>query len=186
MSGRQAVLSDDHVEVLLERRAEFLRFLSSRVNDRAMAEDILHSAYLKAMERGNQLRQDESIVAWFYRILRNSVADSYRRSEARDSAHERYAAEIPAFYEAELRQQACACVKDVVQDLKAEYRDAIERVDLAEESIEEFAKVNDISANNASVRLHRARRSLAGKLAEVCGVCAEDKCVDCTCRRAKL
>ncbi|HET8637147.1 MAG TPA: sigma-70 family RNA polymerase sigma factor, partial [Acidobacteriaceae bacterium] len=164
----------------------FLRFLSFRVSDSATAEDILHSAYLKALEHRNQLKEDQSIVAWFYRILRNSVIDHYRRSAARSSAHDRYASEHPISYETELRQQACACVKDLIGDLKPEYREAIERVDLAEESIEQLAKTKRITANNASVRLHRARKALAGKLTEVCGVCAEHKCVDCTCRRSQL
>jgi RNA polymerase sigma factor (sigma-70 family) len=178
--------SGERIEGLVQHHARFLRFLSSRVSDSATAEDILHSAYLKALEHGNQLKEDESAIAWFYRILRNSVIDHYRRSAARNFAHDRYASEQPISYETKLRQQACACVKDLIGDLKPEYREAIEHVDLAEESIEQLAKAKRITPNNASVRLHRARKSLAGKLTEVCGVCAEHKCLDCTCRHAKL
>jgi RNA polymerase sigma-70 factor (ECF subfamily) len=144
------------VEVLVQHHARFLRFLSFRVADPATAEDILHSAYIKALEHENQLREDESVVAWFYRILRNSVIDHYRRNAARNSAHERYASGLPVSYEAELRREACACVENLVGELKAEYRDAIERIDLAEESVEAFAKAKNITVNNASVRLHRA------------------------------
>ncbi|MEO6966675.1 MAG: sigma-70 region 4 domain-containing protein, partial [Acidobacteriaceae bacterium] len=95
-------------------------------------------------------------------------------------------AELPAAYEPELRGRACACVKDLVGELKPEYREAIEHIDIAEEPIGEFAKRKNISVNNASVRLHRARKSLAGKLTEVCGICAEHKCLDCTCRHPRL
>ncbi|HEU5401429.1 MAG TPA: sigma-70 family RNA polymerase sigma factor [Terriglobales bacterium] len=174
------------LEALVQHHASFLRFLLSRVSDSSIAEDILHSAYLKALEHENQLHADDSVVAWFYRILRNSVIDYYRRNAARSSAHDRYASERPISYETELHQQVCACVKDVIEDLKPEYREAIEVVDLAEKSIEQFAKAKRITSNNASVRLHRARKALAGKLTEVCGVCAEHKCVDCTCRRNQL
>lgn len=171
---------------LVQHHSRFFQFLLPRVSDPAAAEDILQSAYMKALERGNQLRDDESSVAWFYRILRNSIVDHYRRNAARDSAHTRYGEEIPASYETELRGQACACVGDLVGDLKPEYREAIERIDLAEESVERFAKEKHITANNASVRLHRARKALAGKLTDVCGICAEHKCIDCTCRHPKL
>jgi RNA polymerase sigma-70 factor (ECF subfamily) len=174
------------LEVLVQHHARFLRFLLPRVNDASIAEDILHSAYLKALEHENQLQADESVVAWFYRILRNSLIDHYRRNAARDSAHSRYASELPVSYETELRQHVCACVTDVIGGLKPDYREAIEGVDLAEESVEQFAKAKRITSNNASVRLHRARKALASKLTEVCGVCAEHKCVDCTCRRAGL
>lgn len=61
---------------------KFLSFLSPRVEDRATAEDILQFAYLKAMEHGSEIRDDESTVAWFYRILRNAITDHYRRRAA--------------------------------------------------------------------------------------------------------
>lgn len=180
------IRQSDSLEALVQHHAKFLRFLSSRVNNSDTAEDILHSAYIKALEKANQLRENESGVAWFYRILRNSIIDYYRRGAARKTAHDRYSAELPASYETELRGQACTCVKDLVGELKAEYREAIERIDLAEEPIQEFAKKKQISVNNASVRLHRARKALAEKLTEVCGVCAEHKCLDCTCRHPEL
>ncbi len=170
------------LESLAENHERFLRFLGSRIADRATAEDILQSAYVKAMESAEDLRSAESIVAWFYRILRNSVIDYYRRDATRKSAFDRLSAELPVSYETELRNQACACAAEMILDLKPEYREAIEQVDLAEEGVERFATTKGITVNNATVRLHRARRALAGRLTQVCGVCAEHKCVDCTCR----
>ncbi len=55
-----------------EAHTRFLHFISSRMSDTATAENILHSAYIKALEQRNQLRADENVIAWFYRILRNS------------------------------------------------------------------------------------------------------------------
>ena len=183
MSG-QEVIFPISFEVLAEGRDKFLRFLSACVADQGAAEDILQSAYVKAMESADNLRSSESIVAWFYRILRNSVIDYYRRNAARNTAYERLASEVPASYETELKDRVCACVGSVIQDLKPEYREAIEQVDLAEESVVAFAARTGISTNNAMVRLHRGRRALASRLAQVCGVCAEHKCIDCTCRHA--
>jgi RNA polymerase sigma factor (sigma-70 family) len=178
--------SFDRVELIAAHQSKFLNFLSARVEDRAAAEDILQSAYLKAVEHGSDIRDDESTVAWFYRILRNAITDHYRRRAARTRAHESFAAEAPISYEAELTQTACACIGDVIRDLKSEYRTAIEQVDLGGATIEAFAQSQQTSANNASVRLHRARRAVAKKLTTVCGACAEHKCLDCTCRRSQL
>jgi RNA polymerase sigma-70 factor (ECF subfamily) len=163
--------------------SEFLGFIAARVGEPAATEDILQSAYVKALEHGSQLRDEESVVAWFYRILRNAIIDYYRRGSARSKAHELFGAGAPTSYEAELEQKVCACIGDVIGDLKAEYREAIERVDLAGESVESFAQLQNTTANNASVRLHRARKAVAKKLIQVCGICAEHKCLDCTCRR---
>lgn len=174
------------VERMTARREKFLRFLSSRVEDRATAEDILQVAYLKAIERGAEIRDGESAIAWFYRILRNAVTDYYRRRATRAKALDAVAVELPKAYEPEIKATVCECIGDVIGDLKPEYRTAIEQVDLAETPVEKFAQSENISQNNASVRLHRARKAIAKHLKTVCGACAEHKCLDCTCRRARV
>jgi DNA-directed RNA polymerase specialized sigma24 family protein len=60
-SRAQARLLDQ----IIARRPRFLRFLQGRVEDLATAEDILQSAYLWALERSGEIRDGESIVAWF-------------------------------------------------------------------------------------------------------------------------
>jgi len=180
--GSEAVQLDR----LMAHRNEFLRFVNARVQDSATAEDILHSAYLKALEHGSEIRDRESTLAWFYRILRNAVTDHYRRAAARARAIGELANESPNSYELELVSTVCACVSNVVHNLKSQYRAAIERVDLGGNSVEEFARSEQISANNASVRLHRARKAIACQLTRICGTCAEHKCLDCTCRRSEL
>jgi RNA polymerase sigma-70 factor (ECF subfamily) len=138
------------------------------------------------MEKSADIRKDESTVAWFYRLLRNAVVDHYRRRASRARAHQIFAAEIPESYEPEFKAAACECIGEVVSGLKPEYRDAIEQIDLDESSVEAFARSHRISANNASVRLHRARKAVAKHLKAVCGACAEHKCLDCNCRHGKV
>ncbi len=174
------------LDQIMAQRARFLRFLQGRVEDLSTAEDILQSAYLRALEHSGEIREDESVVAWFYRILRNAAIDHYRRRATHNKAEEVLAAEWGEAYETEVRATLCACIGDVIHDLKPEYRQAIEQVDLAETPVEAFAESQHISANNASVRLHRARKSVAKHLRSICGACAEHKCLDCTCRRSQV
>ncbi len=138
------------------------------------------------MDRGSQIRDEQSTVAWFYRILRNAITDHYRSGASQARLLEEFAAETPHSYEHELKETVCACIADVIRDLKPDYRTAIEQVDLGEATVEAFAQANQISHNNASVRLHRARRAVAKDLTRVCGACAEHQCLDCTCRRSQL
>ena len=173
----------DTAAALAERHSRFLQFLRNRVADAATAEDILQAAYLKAIESGSQLRETESSVAWFYRILRNAIADHYRQQAARARALDRWAAEWQESYEAEIPEEVSACIQEAVRGLKPEYRAAIERVDLGGGSVESFAKSQRTTSNNASVRLHRARRAVAKQLIAICGTCPTHKCIDCTCRR---
>jgi RNA polymerase sigma factor (sigma-70 family) len=168
---------------LAARHSRFLQFLRARVGDPATAEDILQAAYVRAIERGAQLREAESSVAWFYRILRNAIADHYRQQAARTRAMDQWAAEWNETYEPELKSDVCACIREAVSAIKPEYRAAIEQVDLGGQSVEAFAKAQRTTANNASVRLHRARKAVAKQIAAICGTCAVHECIDCTCRR---
>lgn len=167
---------------LSEMHHRFLGFLRGRVRDRAAAEDILQAAYLRAIEHGAELRDAESSVAWFYRILRNALADYYRQSSARSRAIDQFTAGWKDEYEPELKEQTCGCIREAILDLKPEYREAIEKIDLDEEPVESFAGARKMTANNAYVRLHRARMAVAKKLTEVCGTCAVHQCIDCTCK----
>lgn len=169
---------------LAEQHGRFLQFLRNRVGEEA-AEDILQAAYLKATERGAQLREAESSVAWFYRILRNAITDHFRRQAAHLRAMDAWGKEWQEGYEPEVQSAVCACIKNAVQALKPEYREAIEQVDLGGEAVESFARAQHTTAGNASVRLHRARKAVARHLTEICGVCSTHGCVDCTCKHKK-
>jgi RNA polymerase sigma factor (sigma-70 family) len=170
---------------LLEQRSAFLRFLTARVGPEA-AEDILQSCYLKLVEKRPQLQKDESVVSWFYTVLRHATVDYYRRNATRDRAHEQFAAEAPVSYETELKANICQCLPGVLETLKAEYRDALQAVDVQGRSVAEYATSQGTTPNNVGVRLHRARKAAAKRLTQVCGACAEHKCLDCTCRKTEV
>ncbi len=174
------------LERLITLRKEFLGFLTKRLADPAAAEDILQASYAKAIEHGHGIRDDESTVPWFYRLLRNALIDHYRRRAVRDKTDTQYASEAAVSCGTQLEKTVCACIQDVVRDLKGEYREAIERIDLGGQTVEEFARAREITANNASVRLHRARKAIAKELTALCGACAKHKCLDCTCKRSQL
>lgn len=93
-----------------------------------------------------------------------------------------WTAEWSEAWEPELRTEICSCIQEAVSALKPEYRAAIEQVDLGGESIEAFARAQRTTANNASVRLHRARKAVARQITAICGPNAIRECPDCTCK----
>jgi DNA-directed RNA polymerase specialized sigma24 family protein len=66
-------MSETPLDHLLARRRHFLSFVQRRVSDPGLAEDILQTAYLRALEHRDDFQPSESVVAWFYRLLRNAV-----------------------------------------------------------------------------------------------------------------
>jgi len=177
-------LSPAAIQRLVDSHRQFLAFLERRVESRAVAEDILQSAFVRGLERGAEVRDEESVVAWFYRVLRNAVIDHYRHRASTERALEGWGKEFIAHEapRAELQQAICACISDLVGTLKPEYQQAIRIMDLDEGSLKDLAEQSGITAGNAAVRVHRAREALRKQVRTVCGSCAEHGCLDCHCK----
>ncbi len=175
-------------DLLVANHRAFLGFLERRVGDRALAEDILQDAFVKSVEKADELRDESSAVAWFYRTLRNAVIDHYRRTSTRNKALEAFAREMEGAVEPppEIREAICGCVTQLASTLKPEYADAIQKVDIDGMSMQQYSKAAAISPSNAAVRAFRAREALRKQVRASCGTCAEHGCVECTCQRIAM
>src|SRR5215510_12339488 len=89
-------LSPAVIQRLADSHRQFLSFLEKRVESRAVAEDILQTAFVRGLERGAEVRDEESVVAWFYRVLRNAVIDHYRHRASTERALEGWGREFAA------------------------------------------------------------------------------------------
>jgi RNA polymerase sigma-70 factor, ECF subfamily len=180
-----APLAASALATLVQHRARFLAFLERRVGGRDAAEEILQQAYLRGMDRGGGLRTGESAVAWFYRLLRNVLADHWRRGDAERRALAAYAgeAETKAGDDGALLEAVCGCVTGLVDTLKPELATAIREVDLGGVPLRTYAARVGITANNGAVRLHRARQALGRQLRRTCaaGNIAALRDCDCDC-----
>ena len=181
-------LSRAALDQLLEGRRQFLSFVRSRVESAEAAEEILQSAFLKGIEKGGALRDEENVIAWFYRLLRNAIVDHYRGRGVSERASAALAAQTdngivpPADM---LKGDICKCVSGLLDNLKPEYQDALRIVDLDERSLAALAGKAGITANNAAVRMHRAREALRKQVMLACGICATHRCLDCHCQPAQ-
>lgn len=174
----------DVLGALVANHRRFLAFLERRVGSRDVAEDLLQDAFVKGIERLGELRDGESAVAWFYRVLRNALVDHYRRRGVEARAVERAARESDQAVEAvdaELLDATCACIWDLLDTIKPDYAAALRRVDLEGASLGAFAGEAGITPNNAGVRVHRARAALRKQVMRSCSTCAEHGCFDCHC-----
>jgi RNA polymerase sigma-70 factor (ECF subfamily) len=174
--------SPDIVATLVANHRQFLAFLEKRVESREAAEDILQEAFVRGLD-SRSLAEAESATAWFYRALHNAVIDHYRRRGTEARALEQVAAEsseaVPP--DVELMDTVCACIRKMLPTLKPVYADAIQRVDLEELPVRDYAAEASMTANAARVRLFRARESLKRRIVQSCGTCADHGCLDCRC-----
>ena len=171
-----------HVEEpLLKNLEAFVAFTRKRVGDPELAQDLVQDSLLKALQAERKPSENEDVIAWFYRILRRSIIDLYRRNDVRKRALERFEAELPAEPDADAERFVCDCVQRLIPDLPAQYQELVRRIDLNGEDVKDVAGALRISPNNLTVRLHRARKQLREKLEQVCRVCSEHGCLDCDC-----
>jgi RNA polymerase sigma-70 factor (ECF subfamily) len=169
------------------QRAAFKAFVVARVGSTADAEDILQIGFLRAVQRAGELRDETRLTAWFYRVLRHAIIDHYRAHAANRRRDDTLGATLAALGEdlaaapPEWQAQICRCVDHVVVTLKPTHAELLRRVELSGESVQSAAHALGLTANNASVTLHRARHDLRAKLEAFCGTCASNACLDCDC-----
>jgi RNA polymerase sigma factor (sigma-70 family) len=177
----------DMVRRLLGHESAFRSFLRRRIGDEALAEDLLQHSFVRAVEHQHALRNDDSVVAWFYRVLRNTVIDSYRSHGAESRRDEAFLQELTHLGEDkeppldEMKAAVCQCLHGVMPELRSNYSELLRRIDLEGESPGQVAKDLNISLNNLTVRLHRARQALRAGLEQSCGMCSQHGCLNCSC-----
>lgn len=173
-------MPDAALKALVDNHRAFLRFLERRLGDRALAEDVLQEAFARKLAKASAPRDDEALIPWFYRALRNAAIDVKRRRGAASRALERFAHEIDD-EEEPVHKTVCACIGKLATTLKPEYAEALQRVEVDGASVKDYAAERGVTANTAAVRVFRAREALRKQLTKSCGTCAKHGCVDCSC-----
>ena len=167
--------SHPRLEHLAHDIDRFRAFVRKRVPDQQRADDVLQDAFARAARAIDQVEDPERLDAWFYRILRNRIADLGTQS----SASKPLTTDLPATT-ADLTE-ICHCMMPLVERLPPDQAEALREVDLAGLSSEAVAQRLGISTNALNVRRHRGRQQLRNLLDAACGMCAIEGCRDCRC-----
>ena len=56
-------------------------FILQKVNSSTLADDILQDVFLKVHKNRNQLKEEEKLESWLFRITRNTITDHYRKTQ---------------------------------------------------------------------------------------------------------
>jgi RNA polymerase sigma-70 factor (ECF subfamily) len=166
---------------LLKNLEAFVAFARNRLGDPHAAEDVVQESVVKALAAERQPKREEETTAWFYRILRRSIIDVYRRQGARSRALERFKEELPETPSEKDERVLCQCFKRLLPMVPEQYRDLLQQIDLDGQEPSEVASKLGLTKNNLTVRLHRARKYLREALSQNCRACSTHGCLDCTC-----
>lgn len=159
-------------------RSRHLRYLRSRLPSDEDAEDALQDATIKFLQSGEALVSVGHPDAFIGVSLRRIVVDRYRRTAAQRRMTDAMAVapiEAGTAQDDELLTPT-ECVKATVETLKSDYAFILRRIYLEEASLKDVAAQLEVTANNAAVRLHRARGALRETMQHQCGVCPLVNC----------
>jgi RNA polymerase sigma factor (sigma-70 family) len=168
-------------EVLLRHRNKLLGFIQSKVSDPDLAEDVFQDSLLHAIHAAGDLREEDKLLPWSYRILNNAIIDTYRRKSTESQYLTAYGQNEVLAETPENDAVICECFRVILPSLKPEYTEVIETLDLSNGEPEDLALRLKITPNNLKVRRHRARQALRLLLEQTCQICAVHGCLNCTC-----
>lgn len=63
-----------------EYTSQLLRYASARVNDRAVAEDLVQITFMSAWQSVDKFKEQSSPRTWLFSILKHKLADHYRKA----------------------------------------------------------------------------------------------------------
>ena len=135
---------------------ELLGYVIKKVKDKSLAEDIVHDVFLKVQAKANQVRENDKMIGWIYRVTKNTIIDHFR-FQSRIVKAEDLDWEDDKTY---LNQCVERCLTENLATLPDKYREALELSEVQGLSQLELAKRLNISYSGAKSRVQRARQML--------------------------
>lgn len=142
------------------------RYISGRVSDASIGEDILQEVFLKVHSQADALRDVRKLRGWVYRIARNAIIDHYRSARPMASLPETLMAPQPD--DDRIPEELIPCVRAMVRKLPEKYRRAIILTEYEGMTQKEMGEKLGLSLSGAKSRARRARAKLKRMLTECC------------------
>lgn len=155
-----------------ETRQRLKQYLGSRMSDAADVEDLLQDVLTSAFAKREQLRDEQLLTAWIYRIARNALIDYYRRAD-RASAWPSVGEDngIPVQQiDADRTREFSSCIVPMIRALPEPYREALLLSEIGGLSQKELALRLGISYSGAKSRVQRGREKLRDMLLACCHI----------------
>jgi RNA polymerase sigma-70 factor, ECF subfamily len=181
---------DDFGGLYAEYQPRIRRYLA-RIVGEPDAEDLTQTVFLKVSQALKDFRGESTPSTWIYRIATNTAADwmrsaSCRRANERapldvpfDGEQAGHATEehgrLPLVDQALVRREMNRCIRQVVDGLPADYRDAITLSDIEGLKNAEIAGRLGVSVDTVKIRLHRARRMLRKAMETRCDLYRDER-----------
>ena len=145
-------------------RARLYRLAFSWCHDAMLADDLVQDTLSKALQRYDQLRNDDALDAWLFAILNNQWREYLRRNRPCEDIDDMMFVydRTPEYWH--IRQQTVDHVQGAIAELPLGQRQVITLVDIESMPYMQVSEVLDIPVGTVMSRLSRARKTLQEKI----------------------
>jgi RNA polymerase sigma-70 factor (ECF subfamily) len=154
--------------------SNLLAFIRKRVNDKAVAEDILQEVFIRIHSRIDTLENKSKLESWLYQITRNAIVDFYRSRRPMEELPE-WLEQPKASREENIRRELSACLAPMIEQLPEKYRHALRLSEIEGKTQKEIAEEEGISLSGAKSRVQRGRQLLKTVLLDCCEIEINEK-----------
>ena len=150
-----------------EHKDRLRNYISKRVRDRHVADDVLQDVFLKACGSLHTVTSPGSVSAWLFRVAANAIADYYRTHKPMvELPDDLSTPEQERNYLAEL----ASCLQPMIAGLPDIYRTALTLSEIEGITQREVADRLGISVSGAKSRVQRGREKLRERLLQCCEI----------------
>ena len=166
----------DQVVVHEELYIQLTKFVGKRVQRREDVSDLVQDIFLKLHEKGDDLRDQDLIMPWLYRVARNRVIDYYRKN----GRVEPVMPETVGNEDDEVFQEVSSWVRLFIGSLSEEDQEILELVEFQGLTQKEAAQKLGLKPDAAKARHQRSKKRLKAALEKCCAysVDARGKVID--------
>ena len=157
-----------------ELAAAIRAFVARRVRTPHDVDDITQETLLRLYRSAPNLRDEQALEGWMYRIARSTIVDHYRRSAVRpepvDPEHVELQRPIDQPDAPGAEESIAACLAPLLARIPDTYRTALELTDLGGVTQEQAAAQLKLSTSGMKSRVQRGRRMLRDEVIKCCRV----------------
>ena len=159
---------------LLPHRDYLMQFARRRLQDPALAEDLVHDVFEAVVTGRAVFNGRAALRSWLTAVLKNKIVDTVRQRCGTDSVADDYQEDEvgvalvcpqPRPDQWAQQRQAVRQVLQGIADLPKSLRDVMQLRVLQDQSAEEVCDALHITENNLFQRMFRARQTLTGQFA---------------------
>lgn len=150
-------------------KTQLRSYVYKRVDDASVVDDILQDVYIKASSNLHQLKSQDSLKGWLYKIAYNTIIDFHRNRQSFDELPDDLVAEDEDTVE-EARKELAECLRPLIADLPDKYSTPLRLAELEGVSQQEIADQLGLSLSGVKSRIQRGRVKISENLMACCDI----------------